>query len=46
MTGRAMPAAAKSDDRHSCGDGGRDADGAVLDDDAVLARRPELLGCE
>ena len=46
MVGRAMTAAAKPDDRHPGRDCGRDANGAVFDHDAVLARRIELAGCE
>jgi len=46
MVDCAMSAAAKPDDRHAGRDGRRDANGAVFDDDAVLARRIELPGCE
>ena len=46
MIGRAVPTAAKSDDRHTRRDCCCDADGAVLDDDAVLLRHTELPGCK
>ena len=46
MVGGAVPTAAKSDDRHAGRDGSLDADRAVFDHDAVLARRVELPGCE
>ena len=42
----AMATAAKSDDGHAGGDGSLYANGAVFDDDAMLARRIELPGCE
>lgn len=41
-----MSAAAKPDNRHPGRNGSRDANGAVFDDDAMLARRIELPGRE
>ena len=46
MIGWAVTTAAKSNDWHAGRDGSLDADRAVFDHDAVLARRIELLGRE
>ena len=46
MVGRTMTAAAKPDNRHAGRDGSRHTNGAVFDDDAVLARRLEVPGGE
>ena len=46
MVGGAMTATAKPDDRHAGRDCSRHTDRAVFNDDAMLARRIELPGCE
>ena len=43
VSGGAMAATAKADDRHAGGERGLDADRAVLDDNAILGRGTQLL---